>query len=85
MATVDLDARAAEEGGPHRVPAANVHTFNRHRTIAAVLALLCVPLAIEVEALVTMALMAGLAAGLIAFEVIRFREARARLRASVHV
>jgi len=62
----------------------NVRTFNRHRSIAAVLALACIPLAVEVDALATMALMAGLAAGLIAFEVIRFREARGRLRASVH-
>jgi len=62
----------------------NVRTFNRHRSIAALLAVLCVPLATEVDALVSLSLMAALTAGLITFEVIRFREARARLRASVH-
>ncbi len=62
----------------------NVRTFNRHRSVAAVLALACIPLAVEVDALVTLALMAALTAGLIAFEVIRFREARGRLRASLH-
>ena len=62
----------------------NVHTFNRHRSIAALLAALTIPLATEVDALVSLALMAALTAGLIAFEVIRFREARGRLRASVH-
>ena len=62
----------------------NVRTFNRHRSIAALLAALCIPLATEVDALVSLALMAALTAGLIAFEVIRFREARGRLRASLH-
>jgi len=62
----------------------NVHTFNRRRTIAAVLAVACIPPAVEVDALTTMTLMAGLTAALIAFEVVRFREARAGLRASVH-
>ena len=62
----------------------NVHTFNRHRSIAALLAALCIPVATEVDALVSLALMAALTAGLIAFEVIRFREARGRLRATVH-
>jgi len=62
----------------------NVRTFNRHRSVAAVLALACIPLAVEIDALATMAMMAALTAGLITFEVIRFREARGRLRASVH-
>jgi hypothetical protein len=52
--------------------------------VAAVLALASIPLAVEIDALATMALMAALTAGLIAFEVIHFREARARLRSSVH-
>ena len=62
----------------------NVHTFNRHRSIAALVAALCIPVAVEVDAVVSMAMMAGLTACLITFEVIRFREARGRLRATVH-
>jgi len=62
----------------------NVRTFNRHRSVAAVLALACIPLAVEIDALATMALMAALTAGLIIFEVVRFREARGRLRAAMH-
>ena len=40
----------------------------------------CVPLGTEVDALAALALVAAIAAGLIAYEAIRFRESRARVR-----
>ena len=60
----------------------NVGSFNAHRTVAAVGALAVVPLATQVDALVALAIVATLCAGLIAYEAIRFREARARVRAA---
>ena len=41
-----------------------------------------IPLAVEVDALVTLGLLACLAAALIAYEAIHFREARQRVRAA---
>ena len=41
-------------------------------------------MAVEVAALVTLALMAALTASLIAYEAIHFREARRRVRAAAH-
>lgn len=61
-----------------------MRTFNRHRSIVALLAVLCIPFAVELDALLSLTLMAALTAGLIAFEAIHFREARGRLRATVH-
>jgi low temperature requirement protein LtrA len=58
----------------------NVHTLNRPRVVAAALALAAVPLALSVEALASLAAVTALCAALIAYEAVRYREARARVR-----
>ena len=58
----------------------NVHTFNRHRTVVSVLLLALIPAAVELPALATLAVVAGLCIGLIVYEAIRFAEARDRVR-----
>ena len=58
----------------------NVGSLNRQRLVAALLALALVPVAVAVDSLVAIAMAAALSCGLIAFEAIRFREARARVR-----
>ena len=58
----------------------NVRTFNRHRSIVSVLLLALIPAAVELPALATLALVAALCVGLIAYEAIRFAEARDRVR-----
>ena len=61
----------------------NARSLNRHRLVAAALALALLPLAIEIPALATLALVAGVLVALIAYETLRFSEARARLRHEV--
>ena len=61
-----------------------MHTFGTHRFIASVLAFALIPVALEVDSLVTLALLALLTSSLVGYEYWRFREARARLRASAH-
>ncbi len=58
----------------------NIHTFNRHRSICAVVLLALIPVAVEVPALVSVAIVAALLSGLIAYETTRFAEARHRVR-----
>jgi low temperature requirement protein LtrA len=58
----------------------NMHTFNRHRSVVSVLLLALIPAAVELPALATLAAVAGLCVGLIAYEAIRFAEARDRVR-----
>ena len=58
----------------------NVHSLNRHRLGCAVVVVALLPLALEVPALVTLAVVAALLAALIAWEAIRFAEARERIR-----
>ena len=58
----------------------NVRTFNPHRTVVSVLLLVLIPVAVELPALATLAIVAGLCIGLIAYEAIRFAEARDRVR-----
>jgi low temperature requirement protein LtrA len=58
----------------------NVHTFNRHRSIVSVLLLALIPAAVELPALATLGLVAALCVALIAYEAIRFAEARDRVR-----
>ena len=58
----------------------NVRTFNPHRTIASVLLLALIPAAVELPALATLALVTAVCVGLIAYEAIRFAEARDRVR-----
>ena len=60
----------------------NIGTLNRQRLLVAVIAAALIPLAIEVDALVTMGVLAALGAALIAYEAIRFREARQRVRSA---
>jgi uncharacterized membrane protein YhhN len=58
----------------------NVRTLNRQRLVVAGLLLALVPFAVELPALVTLAVTAALCVGLIAYEAIRFSEARERVR-----
>jgi low temperature requirement protein LtrA len=58
----------------------NVGSFNRHRSIVSVVLLALLPLAVELPALATLALVAALCVGLIVYEAIRFADARARVR-----
>jgi low temperature requirement protein LtrA len=58
----------------------NVRSFNPHRFVVSVLLLALLPLAVELPALATLAVVAGLCVGLIAYEAIRFAEARDRVR-----
>ena len=61
----------------------NVRTLNRQRLILAALLLALIPAATEVPALVALGVAAALTAGLVAYEAIRYREARARVRAQL--
>ena len=61
----------------------NVRTLNRQRLVASILLLALIPVATEVDALVALAAVAGVAWALIAYEAIRHREARARVRAAI--
>jgi len=58
----------------------NVRSLNRHRLVVAALLLALLPLAVELPALATLALVAALCVALIAYEAIRFAEARDRVR-----
>jgi low temperature requirement protein LtrA len=58
----------------------NLHTLNRARLVAVFVALALIPLALEVDALVALACAAALTSALIAYEAIRFSEARERIR-----
>jgi low temperature requirement protein LtrA len=58
----------------------NVGSLNRQRVVVAILLLALVPVALEIPALVTLATVGGLCVGLIAYEAIRFAEARERVR-----
>jgi low temperature requirement protein LtrA len=58
----------------------NVHSWSVRRVVVTVLLLAMIPLAVELPALATLALVAALAAGLIAYEAIRYAEARDRVR-----
>jgi low temperature requirement protein LtrA len=58
----------------------NVHSVNRQRLACAIVLVALVPVAVEVPALATLALLAGLLTALIAYEALRFAEARDRIR-----
>jgi low temperature requirement protein LtrA len=58
----------------------NVHRFSRARLVTAVLLVALIPLAIEVDAIVTLALVAVVLAALIAYETTRFADLRDRMR-----
>jgi low temperature requirement protein LtrA len=58
----------------------NVHRFSIQRLVAALLLAAFIPVAVEVSALVTLAVVAAALAALIAYETVRFAELRDRLR-----
>jgi low temperature requirement protein LtrA len=58
----------------------NVHTLNRQRLVCAVVLVALVPLAVELPSLATLSIVAALLVCLIAYEAIRFAEARDRIR-----
>jgi low temperature requirement protein LtrA len=60
----------------------NVGTLNRQRLALAAVLLALVPVATEIPALASLAVIAALCAALIAFEAVRYAEARARVRAA---
>jgi low temperature requirement protein LtrA len=58
----------------------NLGSVNRVRLTALIVSLALIPLAVEVDALVALALAAALTSAVIAYEAIHFREARRRIR-----
>ena len=58
----------------------NVHTLNRPRLVALVVCLALIPVGTEVDAIVALALAALVTSSVIAYETIRYAEARARIR-----
>jgi low temperature requirement protein LtrA len=62
----------------------NVRSLNRQRLVVAALLVAFLPLALELPALATLAVVAGLCAALIAYEAIRFAEARDGVRHALH-
>jgi low temperature requirement protein LtrA len=58
----------------------NLHTLNRQRLATAALLVALLPLVVEIDALVALALLAGLLVLLISYEAIRFADARERIR-----
>ena len=62
----------------------NIGTLNRQRLVVAPIALALIPLAMEVDALITVGMLAALLSALTAYEAIHFRDARQRVRAAAH-
>ena len=58
----------------------NVGSLNKHRLFCAVVLVALIPAAVELPSLATLAMLAALLAALIAYEAIRFAEARDRVR-----
>jgi low temperature requirement protein LtrA len=58
----------------------NIHTLNRQRLAVAAVLLPLIALAVEIASLATLALLAAILCGLVAYEAIHFGEARERLR-----
>jgi low temperature requirement protein LtrA len=58
----------------------NIHTLNRQRLLVGLLLPALIPLAVELPALATLAILAAVLVALVAYETIHFREARERLR-----
>jgi low temperature requirement protein LtrA len=61
----------------------NVHRFSLQRVIAAAVCAALLPVALAVPALVTLSLLAGVLAALVAYEHVRFAELRGRLRSQL--
>lgn len=62
----------------------NMGTWSPRRFVTMVLCLALIPVAREVDALVSVALIAVLTCGLVVYEAVRYREPRMRLRAGLH-
>jgi low temperature requirement protein LtrA len=60
----------------------NVGTLNRQRTTAVIVLLALIPLALEADALVSLGAVTAVLVALIAYEAVRYREARAQVRAN---
>ena len=58
----------------------NVHSFNLHRSVCAVVLVALVPLAVEIPALAALGIMAGVVVALLTYETVRFADARDRVR-----
>jgi low temperature requirement protein LtrA len=58
----------------------NVRTLNRPRLVALLVCLALIPLGTEIDALVSVALAAAVTSAVIAYEAIRYAEARDRVR-----
>ena len=58
----------------------NIHTLNRQRLVVAILALCFIPVAADLPALVTVAILAAVSVALIVYETVRFAEMRERIR-----
>jgi len=58
----------------------NLHSLNPHRLATAVLLLVFIPVSTKLPALASLAILAGVLTALIAYEAIRFAEARDRVR-----
>ncbi len=58
----------------------NVHTVNKHRLACAILLVALIPVAVELPALATLAILFGVLALLIAYESVRFAGSRERVR-----
>jgi hypothetical protein len=52
--------------------------------VAALASLALIPLAVEVDALVALALAAAISAALVSYEALRFAETRRRMRSTAH-
>jgi low temperature requirement protein LtrA len=58
----------------------NLHTINRQRLVTAAILVALLPVVVEIDALVAVALLSALLVALIAYEAIRFADARDRIR-----
>jgi low temperature requirement protein LtrA len=58
----------------------NVRSINRPRLVALAACLCLIPLSTEIDAIVALALAAGISSAVIAYETVRYAEARARVR-----
>ena len=61
----------------------NVGTWNKQRIVSMVVLIALIPVAREIDALGALALVSLLLVGLVAYETIRFRERRDRLKAQL--
>ena len=62
----------------------NMGTLNRQRLVAALFSVALIPVVVEVDALVALAVAAALTSMLAAYEALRFAESRRRVRSAAH-